>query len=125
MTTPEGAIENAIFRYLRMRGIMAWKQKTQGTYDPVAKRFRKLSANSRKGVSDIMGVRQVLITPDMVGKTIGALLAIEVKSQTGTLTPKQKLFLREVLENGGIAMVARSPLDVEKRLGEWEPKGAA
>lgn len=60
----------------------------------------------KAGSSDLLG----LVSPS------GRLLAIEVKSPTGRLKPKQKEFLEEIGRNGGIAIVARSVEDVENAL---------
>lgn len=103
---PESLIENAILRYLNMQGIYCWKNKTQGTYDPVKKIYR---ANTvKKGVADILG-----ILPN------GRFLAIEVKTKKGQLTVHQKDFLRQVSKNGGLAFVARSVDDCMFRMNEF------
>lgn len=82
--------------------IFTWKTKTVGTFDSKLGRFRKSSPMYRKGVADIIG-----ILPE------GRLLAIEVKSQKGRLSPEQKIFLEEINTRGGVAFVARSVSDVE------------
>jgi penicillin-binding protein-related factor A (putative recombinase) len=93
-------IESQILHYLGLKGIFAWKAKTVGTYDPTKKVFRK-NAGYMKGVADILGIWR------------GKLLAIEVKTPTGKLSPEQKQFLSRVQEEGGIAFVARSVEDVK------------
>ena len=62
------------------------------------------------GSSDLIGLRSVTITPDMVGQTLGVFVAIEVKDQ-GRLTDQQRAFLAMVTQAGGLAGVARSPED--------------
>lgn len=64
---------------------------------------------SKPGISDLMCLVNV-------GKFKGLLLAIEVKSPTGKLSPPQKEFGRKIEANGGRFLVARSPEDVEKCL---------
>lgn len=98
----EKEIENNILRYLGSINIFAWKTKTVGTFDQRLGKFRKSSPMYKKGVADIVG-----ILPD------GKLLAIEVKSQKGRLSPEQKIFLSEITSRGGVAFVARSVEDVE------------
>ena len=71
------------------------------------------------GVSDILGIYK------------GKFLAIEVKTPTtidedgdkrygGRLTENQKIFLQEIQEQGGIAIIARSVEDVEQALKKQE-----
>jgi hypothetical protein len=60
------------------------------------------------GSSDLIGLRQVTITPDMVGQTIAQFVAIEVKDR-GRLTEQQQAFITMVQQAGGLAGVARSP----------------
>lgn len=100
--TPEGLIKQAICQYLATRrDILFWVNATTGIYDPKRGIFRKNnSPYSRNGVSDILGIYQ------------GRMLAIEVKSAVGKLTPEQREFLQEVSERGGIAFMARSVNDV-------------
>ena len=56
------------------------------------------------GGSDIIGFRTVTVD----GKPFARFIAIEVKSETGTLEPDQKHFIEFVRAAGGIAIVARS-----------------
>jgi hypothetical protein len=107
MTTREQVIETQIRTFLNLKGIFAWKAKTTGTYDPVKKVFRK-NAGQMKGVADIIGIYKKRF------------MAIEVKSDKGRLSPEQKVFLRRVVEEGGLAMVARSVSDVQAKLKEWD-----
>ena len=60
---------------------------------------------SEKGISDIIGIYQ------------GRPLAIEIKTERGRLSEHQERFLERWKAAGGIAIVARSPNDVVKRLG--------
>lgn len=93
-----------------MRNIFAFKVKSQGTYDPKEKRFRRPSKYYKKGTSDILGIYK------------SKFLAIEVKTKTGKLNPFQKAFLENVNNEGGIGFVARSIEDVERylKLAEYE-----
>lgn len=105
---PEKQIENDILRFLWSRDIYCWKIKSVGTYDPTKRLFRKPSPFYKKGVSDILGC-----LPD------GRLLAIEVKTIKGRLSPEQKLFLNEVTQRGALAFVARSIEDITEHMGEY------
>jgi hypothetical protein len=68
------------------------------------------------GSSDLIGLRQVTITPDMVGQTIAQFVAIEVKDR-GRATPEQERFIAMVQQAGGMAGVARSVEDARRILG--------
>lgn len=59
------------------------------------------------GSSDLIGLRQVTITPDMVGQTLAVFTAIEVKDR-GRATPEQQAFIAMVQQAGGLAGIARS-----------------
>lgn len=68
------------------------------------------------GGSDLIGIKTITVTPDMVGKRIGVFTAIEVKTPTGKATEQQQRFLSMVGVMGGIAGVARSVDDARKLL---------
>lgn len=60
------------------------------------------------GSADLIGFRQVEITPDMVGQRLAVFAAVEVKSSTGKATADQEAFITMVKHFGGIAGVVRS-----------------
>ena len=64
-----------------------------------------------KGSADLIGWKQLTITPDMVGQQIAVFLSIEVKTPTGRVRPEQKTWMDAVQEAGGVAGVARSVED--------------
>ena len=68
------------------------------------------------GSSDLIGLRTITITPDMVGQTIAQFVAIEVKDR-GRLTEQQQAFITMVQQAGGLAGVARSVEDARRILG--------
>lgn len=102
----EKIIENSILEYLAHRNIFSFKVKSQGTFDPKKKEFRRPSKYYKRGTADILGIYE------------GVPLAIEVKSEKGRLSIHQKIFLQEFKNNGGIAIVAKSLEDVERGLRE-------
>lgn len=67
----------------------------------------KLSADFKS--SDLIGITQVLIAPDMVGKTVGVFTAIEVKKEDWVFkaydkrAQAQKNFIDFVQSRGGLA----------------------
>ena len=109
--TPEGKIENEIFKFLNDLGAFVFKHDSVGIYDPTTKRFRRsFNPNRVKGVSDILGI--FAYRP----------LAIEVKTATGKVTPEQRVFIRRFQDQGGIAFVARSVKDVITELTKHFPE---
>lgn len=69
-----------------------------------------------KGSSDLIGYVPIEITQDMVGKKIAVFSAIEAKAAKGKASDDQKNFIRVILENGGLAGIARCDEDAEKIL---------
>ena len=61
-----------------------------------------------KGSSDLIGLRSVVVTPEMVGQRIAQFVALEIKTDSGAVSPEQRAFLRLVQELGGVASVCRS-----------------
>lgn len=75
---------------------------------------RPLDAGLCKGSSDLIGWTSVVITPEMVGKTVALFTAIEVKNESGRITVEQQNFIEQVSQAGGIAGIVRSPEFAEK-----------
>jgi hypothetical protein len=69
-----------------------------------------------RGSADLIGLRTVTITPEMVGQRVAVFTSIEVKTSTGRVTPEQQNWLHMVRRAGGIAGVARSVRDAEEIL---------
>jgi hypothetical protein len=96
----EAEILKSILSYLRHRPDVAWVcRQNSGTF---MDGDRYISANSQKGMSDILGM--------MKG---GRLFAIECKSAKGKVMAHQQDFLDMISHGGGIAGVARSIEDAE------------
>ncbi len=70
-----------------------------------------------KGSSDLIGLRSLEITPDLVGQRLAQFVAQEVKTAQGVLSSEQRAFLRLVQELGGVAAVCRSVEEAEQLLG--------
>jgi hypothetical protein len=60
--------------------------------------------------SDLIGLRTITITPDMVGQRVAVFSAIEVKDR-GRPTDQQQAFVAMVQQAGGLAGIARSVPD--------------
>lgn len=69
-----------------------------------------------RGSSDLIGIREVLITPEHVGKTIGQFVALEIKTETGRLSAEQSMYLALVNKRGGVGVVVMSPEDAIEAL---------
>jgi hypothetical protein len=65
-----------------------------------------------EGGSDLIGIKEVTITTEMVGTTIGQFVALEVKTSKGKVKPSQINFLSFVTSMGGRGLVVRSPDDI-------------
>jgi len=103
----------AILQFLALHHIPAWRVNTGAA--KIGGRFLRFGS---PGMSDILGIRVVHATSLMKRPIlVGRLLAIEVKTATGRVTPAQQAFLTLVNAHGGLAFVARSVEDVRKELG--------
>jgi hypothetical protein len=63
------------------------------------------------GGSDRVGFRPVVITPDMVGKTVAVFLCIEEKTINDTLKPNQKKWHNFIISEGGISEIWKEKKD--------------
>lgn len=101
----EKEIQKAILEHLKGLGLYVWINKTQGTFDPKARVFRK-NKHNLNGVPDILG-----ILPN------GKFLGIEVKRpKTGKVSPDQQEFIDRAVSLGAVCFVARSVDDVIEKL---------
>jgi hypothetical protein len=60
------------------------------------------------GGADLISIAPIVVTPEMVGATIGRFVGIEVKTPTGRLTAEQRLWRDAVTRAGAFYAVARS-----------------
>lgn len=79
--------------------------------DVLVKDARPLHAGLCVGSSDVIGWHPVVVTQEMVGRTVAVFVAIEVKEGKTPLTTDQATFIRVVNECGGIAFEAREEPD--------------
>jgi len=100
----EHQIQKGIMDYLKMRGIMAWRQNSLSA--PILDKYnrRHYIHTGMRGLPDI-----VILLPRIV-------LFCEIKSEKGKLSPDQKEFFRKAKELGHLCEVVRSVDDVEKLL---------
>lgn len=79
--------------------------------DAIVRHARVLHAGLATGSSDLIGPRRTLITPEMVGRSVGVLVGLEVKDETGRQSPEQIAWERMLLSMGCLAGVVRSVED--------------
>jgi hypothetical protein len=75
-----------------------------------------------KGSSDLIGLRALEVTPEMVGQQIAQFVALEIKTPQGVVSPEQRAFLTLVQQLGGVAAVCRS---IEEAQAVLDPGAAA
>jgi hypothetical protein len=80
---------------------------------------RPLHAGLCVGSSDIIGITPVVITADMVGRTMGIFTAIEAKSARGRATAEQTRFIAAVRRKGAIAGIAKEHDEVQRLILEF------
>ena len=80
--------------------------------DVVVRKARPLHAGLCKGSSDLIGWSPLVITEEMVGKTVAVFTGAEVKTAKGRATDEQNNFVRVVSEHGGRARVIRTKDDL-------------
>jgi hypothetical protein len=103
----EQRVQNQIRLDLGRGPVRLWRNNTGALKDAAGRLVRY---GLCPGSSDLIGLRQVVVTPDMVGQTLAVFTAIEVKDR-GRATAEQEAFLQAVATLGGMAGVARSVED--------------
>lgn len=109
----EGQLESEVLKdclqVLKLWGAFCWRQNT-GAFKVDNRFFR----SSIAGVSDIIGV-----LPD------GRFIAVECKREKGgRVSDKQKEFLHNVAQCGGIAIIAHSGAELQEVLERLPTAGA-
>lgn len=74
----------------------------------ILKNPRPIHCGLIKGSSDLIGWTPVVITADMVGKTVAIFTALEVKTPGVSATPEQKNFVEQIAKVGGCGHIVRS-----------------
>lgn len=97
----EREIVISIIEYLNRQDIFAWVVKTQGTFDPIKKQFRRPAKHYLTGQPDISAI--------LPG---GRYMGLEVKVKKGRVAPHQTAFLKRIEAAGGLSAVVRSVEDV-------------
>lgn len=105
----ETNIMNRIMLAMSKKGWLVWRNNVGLFKTPDGKRSINIGV---KGSPDIMAIKPTVITPDMVGQTVGIFVGVEVKTATGRQSEAQKKW-QAVAESKGIEYVlARSENDI-------------
>lgn len=108
--------------------VVTWRNNVGAAQDATGRVIRyglmndSKELNERFKSSDLVGIRPVVVTPEMVGRTLGVFFAVEVKAVnwTASITDKhtlaQKRYLDLVTEAGGLAGFAQSVHDARNIL---------
>ena len=101
----EQELQQRIRLQLGSSPVRLWRNNVGALRD---ERGRLVTYGLCKGSSDLIGLRQVLIDPEHLGKTLAVFSAIEVKAPKGRLREEQRSFLELVERFGGYSGVATS-----------------
>ena len=93
--------------------VRLWRNNTGGLVD---QQGRFVRFGLCRGSSDLIGLRSLEVTPDLVGQRIAQFVALEVKTARAVLSPEQRAFMELVEQLGGVAAVCRSVEEAEQAL---------
>lgn len=103
--------ESEVQKRVRLRysetGHVLFRNNVGKLQDP---RGRWVTFGLHVGSSDLIGWRSVVITPEMVGRTIAQFVSVEVKAKRGQVRTEQAHWLATVAKAGGIAVVERGEM---------------
>jgi hypothetical protein len=110
MRNVETNIQNKIMLEMSARGAMVWRNQT-GKFRSMNDPNRIISVG-QTGSADILACVPTVITLEMVGKTVGLCVAIEVKTETGKQRSDQKSWQEAFENHGGRYILARGVNDL-------------
>ncbi len=93
--------------------VRLWRNNTGALVD---QQGRLVRFGLCKGSSDLIGLRSLEVTPEMVGQRIAQFVALEIKTPHGAVSAEQRAFLQLVEQLGGVAAVCRSIEEAEQSL---------
>ena len=85
--------------------VRLWRNNVGALRDPHG---RLVTYGLCKGSSDLIGLRQITISPEHLGQQLAVFTALEIKTKRGRPTAEQLQFLEMVRALGGLAGVVRS-----------------
>ena len=117
--------ESAVTSHIRLEAaklnVALWRNNCGGFYDDTGRFIRYgLGSEAELASSDWIGIRPVLITPEMVGSVVGVFTAVEMKAENWRFNKndkhllQQKKFIDIVNSYGGMAGFAKSTEDFYK-----------
>lgn len=115
-------LEAAKLGILLMRNNSGMLENKDGT--PVRYGLGNISKNQKFKSSDRIAIMPVVITPEMVGQTVGVFLAIEMKKEGWKYKGDereqgQKNFIDFINARGGIATFCSSVEDFKNAIDNW------
>jgi hypothetical protein len=72
------------------------------------------------GSADFIGLYSLIVRPEHVGKRVAVLLAIESKARGKDAEDHQDTWLKEVIDAGAVAGVARNADEADQLIRTWE-----
>jgi hypothetical protein len=86
--------------------------------DVVLRHFRVIQCGLAEGSSDLIGFTPLIVTPEMVGRTVAVFTSPEAKNEVGNTTKQQRAWIEMVNGHGGIAFAFRNEDEARARLAE-------
>ncbi|MCT0229751.1 VRR-NUC domain-containing protein [Synechococcus sp. CS-1324] len=93
--------------------VRLWRNNTGALVD---QQGRQVRFGLCRGSSDLIGLRSLEVTPELVGQQIAQFVALEIKTPHGVVSAEQRAFLHLVEQLGGVAAVCRSIEEAEQSL---------
>ena len=114
----EQELQQRIRLQLGSSPVRLWRNNVGALRD---ERGRLVTYGLCKGSSDLIGLRSLEITPDLVGQRLAQFVALEIKTARGVVSPEQRAFLQLVEQLGGLAAICRSVEAAEQvlKLAPW------
>jgi len=81
---------------------------------------RRITYGLMPGSADCIGWMPYTVQPGDVGRLLAVFVSVEFKSEKGVLRPDQRVWLEQVQRAGGLAAVARPPMDWADVLDGWQ-----
>ena len=105
MESEKSIMNRCLVKLSTLPGVRVWRNNTGALRDSNGQLVRF----GLPGSGDIIGLRSIVITPEMVGQTIGQFLAVETKRPGGKQTEQQEKFESMVVSLGGVYVLATNP----------------